>query len=570
MRLAELILLKLDGRITSHETEVLNNVLEGNTEAQQVYLDFMNVCSGLSNHSTVSEMNVPVDFETEDDLGDFDLYFWQELAEEERNAPAIEIEPEKPQKVYLPTAHVEKQPRQINKFFLYTAIVSAAALLFIIIFVSVAPPASQEVATISDSINAEWSYSKPIKEGIRLSTHSEPIHLNRGIVKLVTDENVEVILEGPTEFRFLSYSELKLNYGKLFAHVSDQGLGFSVSTPNSKVVDLGTEFGVLCQINGDTEVYMYKGKASLFAGEKNENKTSEILQAGSARKIDCKNRQVESIALDDDAIVRTIDSKSKMIWKGRPVNLADIVGGGDGFTGGIPLKGIEVTSGNVITSMLTDSTVEGPIGYVAVPDNRYVDGVFVPGITGETTQISSDGTMITDIPKTSGSLWGYIFNGAMHKGATTAEHALRLNGVVMGTKENPAITIHSNQGITFDLNKIRQTVPGLNITSFDSLIGISETVRNALSSEQGYSPDAYDVLKKVFEANCSTVEFWVYLDGKLVYHKKAASDRPAEKIAIPINADNRFLTLAVTESDDTQGYDWAMFARPELKLESVK
>ena len=570
LRLAELILLKLDNKISAEQMSLLNDILRCNELAREVYLDFISVCSGLSNHSTVSDLNMADDTKAGDSVEGFDFGFWQELAEEEKNAPTVEIEHEKPEKVYEPLVRKTAKPKQINKFSLYTAILSAAALLFIIVFVSVAPPASQEVASILDSVNAEWSSGMPIKEGIRLSSHSKPIQLSKGILKLVTDENVEVILEGPSEFRFISYSEIALNYGKLYAKVSDQGLGFSVSTPNSKVVDLGTEFGVLCQINGDTEVYMYKGKASLFAGQKSESKTSEILEAGSARKVDYKHCLSKEIKLDRNALVRNVDSKANMIWKGEAINLADIVGGGDGFEGGVLNRGLDVTTGNISESIQNESTVAGPKGYIAVDSNPYVDGVFVPGITGDTTQIASDGTLVSEIPATSGALWGYIFNGAIHKGDTTLEHSLTLNGEVMGTKDNPAITIHSNQGITFDLSKIRNNIPGLKVGSFNSLVGISETAHNSIKNEQGHVMEEGSDLNKVFERQYSTAEFWVFVDGRQAFHDKVTSDSIAKEISVPISKQDRFLTIAVTEADDTLGYDWAMFARPELVLESGK
>ena len=572
LRLSELVLLKLDGKISAEDLSILNNLLESNSQAQQMYLDLINICSGLSSHSTAGEINYYDQALDEVGAGDFDLNYWQQLAEEERNAPAVDVEPKivQAEKTPVRKTQVHRQPAQINKLSLYTAIISAAALVFIIVFVSFAPPASQEVATISDSIDAEWSLNAPIKDGVRISDHSKPVRLNKGIIKLLTDDNVEVILEAPSEFKFVSYSEVALNYGKLFARVSEQGLGFSVSTPNSKIVDLGTEFGVLCQINGDTEVYMYKGLANLFAGEKQGNKTSEMLEAGAARKVDFKESKSLSIPMDNDVFVRKVNSKAKMVWKGRPLSLADIVGGGDGFKGGIIGRGIEVTTGNVIGAVLNDSTVSGPKGYVIVDDNPYVDGVFVPGITGSTTQVASDGTLVSDMPETSGALWGYIFNGAMHKGTTTAEHSLTLDGKVMGTKENPAVTIHSNQGITFDLAKIRKTVPDLQIRSFDSIIGISGTAADAIENEHGQSFDETSDLKKVFDRHYSKAEFWVFVDGKLKSYNELTSDSDPVRISVPVTVSDRFLTLAVTESDDSHGYDWTMFGRPELVLDSKK
>ena len=382
--------------------------------------------------------------------------------------------------------------------------------------------------------------------------------------------DVEDILQDTTSLMWKKFDEF--TEGTSFSGWGIQIAKYKVlefRRKNRKEVDLGTEFSVLCQLNGGTEVYMYKGKANLFAGKKNANKTSELLEAGAGRKIDNKNCAVKKIVVEEHALVRNVDSSSNMLWKGQSVSLADIVGGGNGFKGGVKNMGVDVMTGDVISEILNADTLTGPKGYVAVGDNPYVDGLFVPGITGDTTQVSSDGTLVSQLPVTSGALWGYIFNGAMHKGTTTPEHNLKLNGTVFGKHGNPAINIHSNQGITFDLAMIGETVPGLKIKSFKSLIGISSTVQDAIASERGRLFEDFPEVEKVFKANCSKVDFWVFLDGKEVFHKQASSAEKASEINIPITAGSRFLTLAVTESDDTHGYDWALFGRPELKLDSA-
>ena len=358
-----------------------------------------------------------------------------------------------------------------------------------------------------------------------------------------------------------------MNYGKLFAKVSEQGLGFTVVTPNSKIVDLGTEFGVLSHINGDTEVHVYKGTANLFAGSKRANKTSQLITSGLAKKILHMGSKVKEIALEKKAVVRNINSKAGMIWNGQPISLADIVGGGNGFSGGVLYKGVDIITGNVIGKLLNSDTFNGTKGYITVPSNPYIDGVFVPGVDGGETQIISKKSQTVQFPETSGMLWGYIFNGAIHQGTTTPRHSLQLNGTVFGTNENPAIAIHSNQGLTFDLSRIRRNIPGLRINQFSSLVGVSETVASSLEKEKNRSFDDFPEVKKVFDAMSSKVEFWVFLDGRQVFHKEISSAAEADLLQIPITARDRFLTLAVTESDDTGAYDWALFAQPELTVD---
>ncbi|MHC4783924.1 MAG: FecR domain-containing protein, partial [Planctomycetota bacterium] len=112
------------------------------------------------------------------------------------------------------------------------------------------------------------------------------------------------------EFYFASDSQVSMEHGRLFASVPKQGTGFTVETPNCKVIDLGTEFTVLAHLEGDTEVHMYKGKAELFAGHKDGPQTSQLLKAGSARVVDAKTHEIQEIALDDQATVRKIPIES--------------------------------------------------------------------------------------------------------------------------------------------------------------------------------------------------------------------------------------------------------------------
>jgi hypothetical protein len=427
-------------------------------------------------------------------------------------------------------------------------------------------PAPYEVATLTDSINAKWLSDVSMKPQSRISAYTKPMQLVQGMAKITTDDGVDIVIEAPTEFQFVSYSEIALSYGKLFARVSEQGHGFCVATPNAKVVDLGTEFAVLCHIDGNTEVHMYKGKANLFAGQKNENKISELLTAGAAKIVDRTDSIIRNIALAETLVVRTIDSKTQMVWKGQNLNLADVVGGGNGFGSGMPNAGVNVLNGQIADRLLTVDTVAGQEGYRVVPENKYIDGVFIPGVNGSGCKIASPG-LTAVFPKTSGALWGYIFNGAMHKGMTTPEHALQLKNVTLGTPAAPAVCIHSNQGITFDLDEIRKDLQGLRITGFRAQTGISQTVQAALEKEGNRSFDQFPDIKQVFDAKQSKAEFWVFLDGQAVYHKELSSRDEPDDLTIPIGPAGRFLTLAVTESDDTQAYDWAVFARPELTLE---
>lgn len=569
IRLLSLIEEMQEAAISKEGVAELDGLLKSSPQARRTYLECTFLHAGLQRYLKLSKA-VPNKTEQDPELVLCNATL-MELAADESTAPTVNVlnavEPVKC--ALIQKVHKEKTIPTVNKTSWLITVISLAALFLMIAYVYVSGPAPYEMAGITDALNAKWSSDLPLRAGTRISSHTKPIQLTQGIVTFATDDGVEVVLEAPTEFRFVSYSEIALTYGKLFARVSEQGYGFSVATPNARVVDLGTEFGVLCHIDGNTEVHMYKGKANLFAGQKNEGKSSRLLTAGSAMKVHRTDSMIKDVSLDEHVVVRHLDSESHFTWRGQSLNIADIVGGGNGFGGGLIHTGFDATSGQVTDRLLTDDTVIGTGEYHTVEGNPFVDGVFVPGTLKDATRISSSGLHTTEFPANSGAVWGYIFNGAMHQGITTPRHALMLDGEVVGTSSSPAVCVHSNQGITFDLAKIRKTIPGLQIEAFQSRIGISQTVQAALEKEGNRSYADFPEIEKVFTANRSKAEFWVFIDGLKVCRKTMTSQDEAFLLNIPIQPKDRFLTLAVTESDDTQAYDWAVFAGPELIVDTA-
>ncbi|MCU0615434.1 MAG: FecR family protein [Desulfobacterales bacterium] len=458
----------------------------------------------------------------------FNKQFWDAILKEEMIAPKVEIgNSPVPAVEIIQKVRREKTIRKINKTILLTFVISAAAMIFLTLYVRLAPPAPYEVATVSDSINAKWSSDMPINPGSRIVSNSRPIRLTEGIVKLQTDDQVQIVLEAPTEFMFRSSSEIAMNYGRLFARVSKTGLGFSVITPNSKIVDLGTEFGVLGHIDGNTEVHLYKGKANLFAGEKNKPKLSQLLMAGSARKVDSRDSNIKEIALDEQALVRNIDSSAKLVWRGqKAVRLTDLLLGGNGF--GTAVK--QSLEYNTETGMAVDSGATwyrpSPGKPVSVTDSPYLDSIFVPGSEGDITVSSA------------------FFDPLERTWEQTRKQF----------KDSGALYLHSNIGLTVDLNAVRQVVPGLRISSFSAFAGIIRMGNN--------TPDY------------SEVDVWVLVDGQLRSGKKGLRADQGYDVKIDINDADNFLSLIVTdggkvnlEGFPANHFDTCGFADPLFEVE---
>ncbi|TWU02850.1 FecR family protein [Stieleria varia] len=91
----------------------------------------------------------------------------------------------------------------------------------------------------------------------------EIVRLFAGSVELTFDEGAVVVVDGPIEFRPLSTGQLELRRGRLLASVPQKAIGFTVSTPTSKIVDLGTEFEVAVNDAGESNVQVLKGEVEV-------------------------------------------------------------------------------------------------------------------------------------------------------------------------------------------------------------------------------------------------------------------------------------------------------------------
>jgi len=241
-QLSELILLVLEGGSTPEQRRRLTQWLREDPEAMEYYVEYMMQYSALTQPGDIAIVDLPE--ETVSPVLETSL--WMALSAFEQQAEAVEVarpapvlpEPERKAAASVPTA--------VSKFSLYALLLSTAALVFLIAYAFLSPAGrGKEVATLLETMNARWgSPERGIREGMWLNTQMEPIWLREGIAVLQFDNGSRVVLEGPAEFTLLTDDQIQLRHGRLFASVPKTAIGFTVSTPFSKIIDLGTEFGV--------------------------------------------------------------------------------------------------------------------------------------------------------------------------------------------------------------------------------------------------------------------------------------------------------------------------------------
>ena len=131
------------------------------------------------------------------------------------------------------------------------------------------PVAEQEsddtVARLSGAKDGQWIGEAP-RTGDELR-RGQRVQLASGFAEITFDSGARVTVEGPASLDLTSAWEAVLHHGSLRAHVPTEAIGFRVSNPEVEVVDLGTEFSMVADASGGTEVYVLQGSVEVAARE---------------------------------------------------------------------------------------------------------------------------------------------------------------------------------------------------------------------------------------------------------------------------------------------------------------
>ncbi|MGB8169387.1 MAG: FecR domain-containing protein, partial [Chthoniobacteraceae bacterium] len=118
------------------------------------------------------------------------------------------------------------------------------------------------VATLVQADNCKWSGSDlPTAAGSKLGAGS--LVLLEGIATLKFTSGATVTLEAPTKLQILDAMHCRLIEGSAVADVPEPAHGFTIDTPDIKVVDLGTRFGVTTSSLGNSQVRVFQGEVEI-------------------------------------------------------------------------------------------------------------------------------------------------------------------------------------------------------------------------------------------------------------------------------------------------------------------
>lgn len=115
------------------------------------------------------------------------------------------------------------------------------------------------VARLSAAKETKWTGAGTLQPGVQLRK-GQHLDLSAGYAEITFDSGARVVLEGPSEFVINSAWDSTLRRGVLKASVPPQAIGFRVSNSSVEVTDLGTEFTMIADASGATDVLVLKGE----------------------------------------------------------------------------------------------------------------------------------------------------------------------------------------------------------------------------------------------------------------------------------------------------------------------
>jgi len=247
-----------DGPISPEDAGRLNELLHGDPEACELYLNHVTLDAQLR-HEFGGRQPLPED-----------LPAFARSSEASRVAPAGAF-------------------RGVSLARFAAALLLGVGLTLLVSSVWSRPRATDErtttdsVATLLFADDCQWRTKERPVEGQRLS--AGPLQLEQGLIILRFDGGAAVVLEGPADLRVESRGCAQLIYGRLTVRAPKEAAGFTVRSPASDVVDLGTEFAIKVERGGATEVHVLEGEVS-HSKPGAPMESAQLLSAGNAIRYD--------------------------------------------------------------------------------------------------------------------------------------------------------------------------------------------------------------------------------------------------------------------------------------------
>lgn len=235
--LLELVEKALAGALSENERTELNTLLRESAEARKLFAEAMH------QHATLRS----------------DERLTRDLAQPESSTAAMPVSATRKLSSWYPAAAA-------------AAIVALGLVAWKLLDEPDQPATQHGPATIATVVKArgcKWAGSTlPTAEGSRVTPGT--LELVEGIATVKFDSGAEVVMEAPATLDLVNAMSCRLVKGTLVADVPPSAIGFTVDTPDAKVVDYGTRFGVSAGEDGKYLVQVLEGLVEVSPKATNE------------------------------------------------------------------------------------------------------------------------------------------------------------------------------------------------------------------------------------------------------------------------------------------------------------
>jgi hypothetical protein len=261
-----------DGTLTADAYQRLDQLVQSEVEARRFYNNYMFMHAALYSQHAAVEPAIPLNGQSPDSSSLVD----EMPSAHEEIAPPV-------WRRWLLTAAALVGVAAVSSWGTYMAIGVAKRSTTTLAAADVG--SSPSVAKITASRNCLWALpTQGVGFGSELRA-GQRLELAAGLVEITFADGVTVVLEGPATFDVRARGRSQLHNGRLAAMVPEEARGFEVGTSRLSVANFGTEFGLMTEPEGATEIHVFNGlvKAQLLDERGEQVRTVELASAQAAR-----------------------------------------------------------------------------------------------------------------------------------------------------------------------------------------------------------------------------------------------------------------------------------------------
>ncbi|MEX2673797.1 MAG: LamG-like jellyroll fold domain-containing protein [Phycisphaeraceae bacterium] len=315
-----------DGTLDDAQFVALDQMLCNDPDAADYYAQYVMLCVELSKYHAVPSQSELFEDEPStrkllaEVLEQQQAAAARDAAEQARLAAKREAEAEAAAEAQARREEAERlaeesRPRVyhivIPKSLAYGVAIAALLLLSTMISLPPTPPTpepsaptgaakAEPIATVVHTLEAQWADDQQYaaSDGL-LRGHYE---LLDGLVLIEFASGARATVEGPAIFSLDGDNAARLVQGRLVGHCPPGTEGLTIQTSGAQVIDLGTEFGVAIEDDGDAEIHVFDGSVSVQPS--GSGVARQTLLANNAARADARGWSLQAIKTDSLAFVR--------------------------------------------------------------------------------------------------------------------------------------------------------------------------------------------------------------------------------------------------------------------------